>query len=95
MTNQELNAGNVTRKNIFSVKDVERFAGGDIEIFSDELTRIENDEVIFSDKYIQVFFSEEGLADPSLFNEQTLEEAVLGSFASYRNKIMVSFLCGV
>ena len=89
MSDQELTAGNPTRKNIFTVKDVENFVNGDIEVFTDELTRIENDEVIFSDKYVQVFFSEDGLSDPSLFNEQALEEALLGSFASYRNKIMV------
>lgn len=89
MTDQELNASRPNRMNIFSVKDIERFADGDIEIFTDELTRIENKEAVFSDKYVQVFFSDEGLSDPSLFNEQTLEEAVLGSYASYRNKIMV------
>ena len=90
MTDQELNSGKLLKKNIFTVKDIEKFSGGDVEIFVDELTRIENKEAIFTDKYVQVFFCDEGLSDPSLFNEQTLEEAILGSHASYRNKIMVS-----
>ena len=90
MTDMELNAGNPSRKNIFSVKDIEKFVNGDIEVFCDELTRIENKEAVFSDKYVQVFFCDDGLSDPSLFNEQALEEATLGSYASYRNKIMVS-----
>lgn len=89
MSDQELNVGDSARKNIFTVKDVEKFANGDIEIFTDELTRIENKEAVFTDKCVQVFFCDEGLADPSLFNEQALEEALLGSYASYRNKIMV------
>ena len=89
MNDSELNSGKTNRKNIFSVKDIEKFTNGDIEIFTDELTRIENKEAVFSDKYVQVFFSDEGLSDPSLFNEQALEEAILGSYASYRNKIMV------
>ena len=89
MSDQELNSGDKKRKNIFTVKDIEKFESGDIEIFTDELTRIVNKEAVFSDKYVQVFFCDEGLSDPSLFNEQELEEALLGSYASYRNKIMV------
>ena len=77
-------------ENIFSVKDIESFKGGEIEIFVDELTKIQNKEAVFSDNMVQVFFDDEGLFDPCLFNEQALEEEILGSYASYRNKIMVN-----
>ena len=89
MRNHELEASDTVAKNIFTVKDIEKFNGGEIECFIDELTRIENSEAVFSDYCVQVFFDDQGLFDPCLFNEQTLEEDVLGSFASYRNKIMV------
>ena len=56
----------------------------------DEVTKITNDEVVFTDKLVRVYFPEGGLNDPSLFNEQTLEEARLGSYAHYRNKTMVN-----
>ena len=77
---------------MFTVKDVESFNDGTVEVFIDELTKIENKEVVFSDNMVQVFFDDEGLFDPKLFNEQTLEEEVLGSIASYRNKIIVSYI---
>ena len=90
MKNSELETSDIVSENIFSVKDVENFSKGAIEVFVDELTRIENKEVVFSDYMVQVFFDDEGLFDPCLFNEQALEEEILGSYASYRNKIMVS-----
>lgn len=90
MKNHELDASDDASKNIFTVKDIENFNGGEIEVFTDELTRIENAEAVFSDNCVQVFFDDQGLFDPALFNEQSLEEDVLGSYASYRNKIMVS-----
>ena len=90
MKNHELEASDSVAKNIFTVKDIEKFNGGEIECFIDELTRIENSEAVFSDYCVQVFFDDQGLFDPCLFNEQTLEEDVLGSFACYRNKIMVN-----
>ena len=90
MRNNELEATKNVSDNIFTVKDVEKFAEGAIEVFIDELTKIENKEVVFSDNMVQVYFDDEGLFDPCLFNEQALEEDALGSYASYRNKIMVS-----
>ena len=90
MKNSELETSDIVSENIFSVKDVENFSKGAIEVFVDELTRIENKEVVFSDYMVQVFFDDEGLFDPCLFNEQALKEEILGSYASYRNKIMVS-----
>ena len=76
-------------KNIFSVKDISVFADNEIEIFIDEVTKITNSEVIFTDKLVRIYFPVAQLNDPSLFNEQLLEEAKLGSYAHYRNKIMV------
>ena len=90
MKNSELGASDAASKNIFTVKDIEKFEGGEVECFIDEITRIENSEAVFSDNCVQVFFDEKGLFDPCLFNEQILEEELLGSYASYRNKIMVS-----
>ena len=55
-----------------------------------ELSRVESPDVIYSDKLVRVLFAESGLTDPAIFNEQSLEECQLGSYASYRNKIMVS-----
>ena len=76
-------------KQIFTVKDNEAFNGNEIEVFVDEMVRITNAEATFTDKYVQVFFSEVNLNDPSLFNEQELEESQLGSLANYRSKVMV------
>ena len=90
MRNHELEASDSGIKNIFTVKDIENFAGGEIEIFTDEITKIENTEAVFSDSCVQVFFDDQGLFDPCIFNEQALEEDILGSYASYRNKIMVN-----
>ena len=59
-------------------------------MFVDELTKITNSEVIFSDKLVRVYFPTEGISDPTTFNEQELEETQLGTFANYRNKSMVS-----
>ena len=70
--------------------DLENFTDGTTEIFINEAARMESPEVIYSDKLVRVLFSESGLTDPRIFNEQSLEECQLGSFASYRNKIMVS-----
>ena len=77
---------------IVSLDNVAEFVKGEVEIFANEVTRMESPEVIYSDKRVQVMFAEAGLTDPTIFNEQTLEECQLGSFASYRNKIMVSIL---
>ena len=89
MTDRELTESAQEKKVIFSVKGLNQFKEGDTEIYVDELTRIQNTEAVFSDKYVQVFFSEDGLFDPTLFDVSSLEEAPLGSYASYRNKIMV------
>ena len=77
-------------KNIFTVKDVQSFAAGEIELFIDEVTKITNSEMVFTDKLVRIYFPEGELNDPSLFTEQCLEEATLGSYAHYRNKCMVS-----
>ena len=90
MTDRELRESVQEKKVIFSVKGLNQFKEGDTEIFVDEITRIQNTEAVFSDRYVQVFFSEDGLFDPTLFDVPSLEEAPLGSYASYRNKIMVS-----
>ena len=90
MTNAELEASDDEPKSIFTVKGVERFHRGNVECFVDELTKITNSEVVYSDKLVRVFFATDGIDDPNLFNEQALEEAQLGTFASYRNKSMVS-----
>jgi len=76
-------------KNVFTVKDVQAFASGEVEVFVDEVTKITNSEMIFTDKLVRIYFPEGDLNDPSLFNEQCLEEATLGSYAHYRNKSMV------
>ena len=62
---------------------------GDIEVFADEVCRIQNTEAVYSDKFVQVFFSDDKLEDPSLFNESELESSELGTFANYRGKIQV------
>ena len=80
---------NLKPKQIYTVKDADVFANGDIEVFADEVCRIQNTEVIFTDKFVQVFFSPEKLDDPTLFNETELEASELGSFANYRAKIQV------
>ena len=63
---------------------------GGIETFVTEVSRMESPEMIYSDNLVRVLFAENGLTDPCIFNEQELEEHQLGSFASYRDKIMVS-----
>lgn len=60
-----------------------------MEIFADELVRVENTEVIYRDLMVQVYFCEDMLGDPTIFNNDELEESPLGTLANYRIKIMV------
>ena len=44
---------------------------------------------LLKDWLARIYFSMENLNDPSLFNEQELEDSELGSLANYRGKITV------
>ena len=90
MNEVELGLADTETGQSFSIKNLASFADGEIEVFANEVTRCENAEVIYSDKQVQVLFATEGCYDPNLFIEQALEEFQLGSYSSYRNKIIVS-----
>ena len=86
----ELSFTDLDKIQVFTFDDAQNFSLGETEILVDEVTRMESPEMIYSDKLVKVLFAESGLTDPRIFNEQVLEECQLGSFASYRNKTMVS-----
>ena len=90
LSNPELDASTITEK-VFSYKKTEKFASNATEIHADEIMRIENEEVVYSDYLIQAFFSmDESLGDPRIFNESVLEAVPLGTPASYRLRIQVT-----
>ena len=89
VTNAELMLTDSFVKHIYVNKSIDMLKKSDVEIFMDEWIRVESQEVIYTDRLVKVIFGEEGLYDPSLINEQELEESPLGSFSSYRNKTMV------
>ena len=70
-------------------KSIDTLKNSDVEIFVDEWVKVENQEVVYTDRMVKVLFSEDDLFDPCLINEQVLEESPLGSMSSYRNKAMV------
>ena len=74
---------------MFTSKPTADFVGNEVEYFAEECMRIESGDVIYSDKQLTVYFSAAELGDPTVFNNQELEEAPLGSLSSYRSKIMV------
>ena len=76
-------------QHMYSNKNIESYKESDVEIFVDEWIKIENQEVVYTDRLVKILFEEDELYDPSLINEQALEESALGSFSNYRNKIMV------
>ena len=90
LSNPELDAALSVEK-LFSCKKVERFSSNATEIYCDEILRIENEEVIYSDILVQALFSmDDELGDPRIFNESVLEPVPLGTPASYRMRIQVS-----
>lgn len=75
---------------IFTFKKSACFSDNAIEVYADEIERVENRETIYSDLLVQVYFSQNELGDPAIFNNEELECSPLGSLSYYREKIMVS-----
>ena len=63
-----------------------------MEIFCDEVLKLQNKEAIFTDVYCQVYFSLENLEDQSIFNEEALETSPLNTMANYRTRLQVQLL---
>ena len=75
---------------VFSYKKAERFALNATEVHADEILRIENEEVVYADYFVQALFSmDDTLGDQRIFNESELEPVPLGTPASFRLRIQV------
>ena len=77
-------------KTACSFKKLAKFADNFIEIHADEVIKVENAEVIYTDILVQALFVNDKLGDQEVFNEPELEELPLGTCGNYRLKIMVS-----
>ena len=75
---------------IYTGKKLEKFSRNCIELYADELVVVENTESAYTDLAVQVYFSEEMLGDPTIFNNEEMEESPLGTLSNYRCKIMVN-----
>ena len=82
------NADNNTNV-LYTDLEKEKFQANGIEVQCNEILRIESQDLVYTDKVVQVLFSGDDLIDPRIFNSSELESTPLGSMASYRNKIMV------
>ena len=65
------------------------FADNKVEIFVDEVLKIENREASFAEYAVQVIFSMEELGDQRIFQESSLESAPFGTNSNYRRKLQV------
>ena len=50
---------------------------------------IDSNEVSYVEYAVKIMFDDHTIFDPSIVNEQALEDSLLGSFANYRNKSQV------
>ena len=53
---------------------------------------VESNEVGYAEYLVKIMFDDNTIYDPSIVNEQALEDSLLGSFANYRNKSQVVIL---
>ena len=70
--------------------EIEKYNDHFAEIFIKQIRHITNSEVMYEEFTIQAFFNPDGLWDPRIVNEETLENSPLGTISNYRNKYMVS-----
>ena len=93
LSNLELDAA-LLNESVFTFKKVDKFAENATEVHADQLVKIQNEEVVYIDYLVQAFFSmDEKMGDPRIFNESTLETFPLGTMASYRLRIQVTYDC--
>ena len=89
MSNAELEASDHGLESVYSCKKVASFGGNEVEIFCDEVLKVQNTEAVFTDVYCQVYFSLEDLSSQTIFNEESLEASPLDTVANYRTRIQV------
>ena len=78
------------KKKVFTSKNILLQDNHYAEVFIDQVRKITNQEVIFEEYAIQMYFNTDGLWDPTLLNEAEGESTPLGTIANYRNKYVVS-----
>ena len=54
--------------------------------------QVQSPEVCYTEYMVKIMFDDQDLNDPTIVNEQVLEDAILGSQASYRNKAQVRLI---
>ena len=89
MANAELEAADLHLESVYSCKKVASFGENEVEIFCDEVLRVQNTEAVFTDVYCQVYFSLDDLTSQTIFNEESLEVSPLDTVANYRTRIQV------
>ena len=76
---------------IYTFKKLQDFDGNKVEVFADEVMKVENAEASYAEFAVQLVFSTENLGDQRIYCETALEQAPFGTHANYRSKLQVDF----
>ena len=87
--NSELLFTDTLVRHVYTCAGIAKFAKGDTEVFLEKQLRVESPEVCYEEMIVKVMFDNDELNDPSIINEQALEDSLLGSHANYRGKTQV------
>lgn len=90
LSNQELEANEDRTQAVYSCKKVASFEEGPVEFFADEIIQVSNNEVIYTDLFVQLYFNMDNLPSQKIFNEEALEASPLDTPANYRTRFQVS-----
>ena len=77
-------------ESVYSCKKIAAFEDSPVEAYADEIVQITNNEVIYTDLFVQVYFNMDNLPSQSIFNEEELETSPLDTPANYRTRLQVS-----
>ena len=59
------------------------------EVFVDQTRKVQNQEVIYEEFTVHMFFACEDLWDPTILQNQNSDGTALGTVANYRAKLVV------
>ena len=89
-SNNELDASDIELDGLYTFKSIHDFDDNKVETFADEVMRVENSEVVFTEYAVQVLFCMDRLGDQRIYCETSLEQSPFGTNSNYRTKILVS-----
>ena len=78
-------------ESVYANDKIAAFGGNDVEVFCEEVLKVNNKEAVYTDLRVQTYFSMEDLGKQEIFNVDSLETSPLNTCANYRNRIQVDY----